>query len=393
MRLALVLIALLGGLLFVGLNDPFGSSLEASEAAVPEPLAAAPKSTKAKARVLARINAGERHNGVSWVGSRQVTDGEELYQSLVDHGVNWIVQTPFGWQPTYNDPNLHLRTTGGWWGETDQGIRVTTAMAREKGVKTLLKPHIWLRRSEDGKWRSDIAFDSEVKWKQWFDNYRNFIMHYARLAEELEIEGLCIGTELRLTVGRPEWRDIIKEIRSVYSGELTYAGNWYKEYEEVPFWGDLDYIGIQAYFPLATKEGATQAELEEGWRPHLEAIETIAARERMPVVFTEVGYRNTANNAIEPWLWPKRPNYIKQPDGSYKRENTVHPGLDPQAQAVSYQAMFSVFWDKPWFKGLYVWKWFPAWMDGDPREVTHETFSPQHQPALEIIKAQYQGDL
>ena len=39
MRLALMFVALLAGLLFVGLNDPFGSSLEASEAAEPEPLA------------------------------------------------------------------------------------------------------------------------------------------------------------------------------------------------------------------------------------------------------------------------------------------------------------------------------------------------------------------
>ena len=43
--------------------------------------------------------------------------------------------------------------------------------------------------------------------------YGVFILHYARLAERLGIEALCIGTELRQTVGaRPdEWRRLIAD--------------------------------------------------------------------------------------------------------------------------------------------------------------------------------------
>jgi hypothetical protein len=40
------------------------------------------------------------------------------------------------------------------------------------------------------------------------------------------------------------------EIRKIYTGKLTYAANW-DDFDKVPFWKELDYIGIDAYFPLS----------------------------------------------------------------------------------------------------------------------------------------------
>ena len=50
----------------------------------------------------------------------------------------------------------------------------------------------------------------------------------------------------------------------MYSGKLTFGANWYLEYEDVTFWDDLDYIGIQAYFPLTKKENQGVDELVKG---------------------------------------------------------------------------------------------------------------------------------
>ncbi len=334
------------------------------------------------------MDVGERHRGVSWVGSRNVTADDVYFESLAENHVNWIVQTPFGWQSEWNDPNLRLNPKAGWWGERDEGLRVTTRQARKFGVKTLLKPHIWMH-SRDGKWRSDIEMADEKSWALWFENYRAFIMHYAKLAAELEIEALCIGTELRRTVVREkEWRALITEIRDVYDGELTYAANWYKEYTEVPFWDQMDYIGIQAYFPLVKKDKPSVREMIAGWQPHLADIEALQRKVGKPVVFTEVGYRNTANNAIEPWLWPKRVRPKKKADGTYERLPPSE-GLDPEAQADAFRAMFDVFWDRPWFKGAYIWKWFPQFNGPQSARVTFETFSPQNQPAMDIIREYY----
>ena len=147
----------------------------------------------------------------------------------------------------------------------------------------------------------------EAEWAEWFESYRTFILHYARLAEANGIEALCIGSELRTTVKeRPQdWRAIIAEVRKVYHGLLTYGANWYGEFEEVPFWDDLDLIAIHAYFPLSTEQRPTRAQLVRGWRTYLERIERLQRRYRKPVLFTELGYRSVNATAGKPWEWPR----------------------------------------------------------------------------------------
>ena len=73
-----------------------------------------------------------------------------------DGHVNWIVQTPFGWQRDSSSPQIRLATGGGiFWGETDAGLVATTRLARARGIRTLLKPHIWLT-DQDGPDLADL---------------------------------------------------------------------------------------------------------------------------------------------------------------------------------------------------------------------------------------------
>ncbi len=66
----------------------------------------------------------ERQRGVSWVAGRKITALN--IQPLVEDHVNWIVQTPFGWQRGIDTPRIKLSTTGGvLWGETDKGLAAT----------------------------------------------------------------------------------------------------------------------------------------------------------------------------------------------------------------------------------------------------------------------------
>ena len=330
----------------------------------------------------------ERHRGASWVAGPKPLENQECFQSLKEHHINWIVQTPFGWQRRYDKPELSFRHDGSYWGETDKGLIATARQARKLGIKTLLKPHIWLsHRTNRGKWRSDIAMNNEKDWSAWFVNYGAFMLHYAKLAQLNGIEGLCIGTELRSTVVRTkDWVDLIEKIRTVYSGELTYAANWYKEYEEITFWKRLDYIGIQAYFPLSDSAKPSFRKIIQGWQPHLQAIEAVQKNYEKPVIFTEVGYRNTADNAVKPWLWPKGSGFEMWEQGY--RGPVFDPDFkaDLQAQAMSYRALFAVFWPKPWFKGLYIWKWYPTRLKPDESVTMFEGFSPQNTPAIEIVK-------
>ena len=186
---------------------------------------------------------------------------------------------------------------------------------------------------------------------------------------------LCIGTELRNCIRghQDQWRRIITEVRAVYDGKLTYAANWYAEFQEIDFWSELDYIGIQAYFPLCEREAPTIEELLEGWREPLAKIERVRKKFAMPVIFTEVGYRSIATTAGKPWQWPQR-------------GEAAEVNLDVQARC--YTAFFRTFWDKPWIMGVYWWKWFPT--DARAGGPANTGFTPQNKPA-EAVMARWFG--
>jgi len=329
--------------------------------------------------------------GVCWVGGDSIA--MHNFDQLLQIGGNWISQTPFGWQPQYNKPELRLNNERAWWGEADRGIIHTTNLAKQKGIKTILKPHIWLRT--DGKWRSDIEMQSKSEWEQWFRNYEAFIMHYARLAQQLNIEALCIGTELYITTrDHPKkWRLLIDKIRDVYDGQLTYAANWYKEYEEISFWDELDFIGIQGYFPLTKKEYPSKKDIMKGWKTHKSSIEKISKKYGKKVVFTEIGFKNTADSAKEPWTWPQ------QMDPSKVQ-------ISDETQILCYEAMFESLWNESWVDGFFIWKWFHTTYRHKDFEVFfakqqarrdsfHKArnrkirprvyFTPQHTRALEVL--------
>ena len=268
----------------------------------------------------------------------------ENMNSLVANHVNWISQTPFGWQRGHDNPVLDFDPVNVWWGERDAGLLHTAVLAHSLGIKVILKPHIWIMDA-NGKWRSDIAMNSPEEWDLWFSNYRKFILHYAQVAEKGQMEALCIGTELHIAATRfpDRWRSMIREIRGVYSGKLTYAANFYKEFDEISFWDALDAIGVQGYFPLSTEKEPDLEALRNAWKPHVDALEHVHQHYGKPVIFTEIGYRNTADAAIDPWTWPGQLNERLPSD---------------ETQSRCLQAMFESIWDKEWFHGVFIWKWF-----------------------------------
>ena len=314
---------------------------------------------------------GDRVRGVGWVAGGPI-DGADL-DAVRRAGADWIAQTPFGWQNRPNEPGLRLVTGGRvLWGETDEGLETTTRLARERGLATLLKPHVWL---SDG-WRGELAMTSEADWRRWFGEYETFILHYAGLAERLGIEALAVGTELhRTVVERPEdWRRLIGAIRQVYSGHLTYAANWSGEVEEVPFWDLLDAVGVQAYYPLSDRENPSLESLREGWRGPRERLEALHRATGKPVVFTEIGYRAMADAAIEPWTWPQ-----------HRLAPADTAGLLTQARC--YEAFFRELWSEPWVAGAFFWKWYPDnTAAGGPG---HPGFTPQNKPAGRVLEAWY----
>jgi hypothetical protein len=92
------------------------------------------------------------------------------------------------------------------------------------------------------------------------------------------------------------------------------------------------------------KENPELSSLIESWEPHKKAMKKLSKKWGKKIVFTEIGYKNTADAAIKPWLWP--------------RQMGEDVEISEKNQANCYEAMFIANWEEDWFGGLFVWKWF-----------------------------------
>jgi hypothetical protein len=214
--------------------------------------------------------------------------------------------------------------------------------------------------------------DTEQGWQSWFANYERFILHYAALAERENVALFCIGVELtRTTIEREaDWRRVIERVRERYSGPIVYAANWWGEYDRIAFWDALDYIGVNAFFPLSDHANPSMAVL----RANAEAVaEQIAAVQRLankPVILTEVGFKSINGTSVRPWEWPRR----------------IEPAVNLGEQYRCYEAILEAFWKQPWFYGMYWWKWDS---DLDRGGSGDGDFTPRRKPAEQILSEWY----
>ena len=193
----------------------------------------------------------DKINGVSFVAAPQEANQSHV-DPVVNINANYAAIMPFGFIKDLNHPKIAHNTDRQWFGETRAGAKQYIGELRKQNIKVMVKPQIWVWH---GEFTGLIKMNTEDDWKALETSYTSFIMEYAELAEETKAEVFCIGTELELFVKyRPEyWSSLIKNIRRIYKGKLTYAANW-DEFKRTPFWDKLDYIGIDAYFPVSEEK-------------------------------------------------------------------------------------------------------------------------------------------
>jgi len=273
---------------------------------------------------------------VWWHDTYTTSESDRSLEALADTGANWVALIVTWYQEKYTDPTMNPdveRTP------TDASLTHAIQMIHRLGMRIMLKPHVDLLESEH--WRGEIQPPDE---KAWFDGYQAFITHYAELAQSNDVEMLSIGTELNSMTKREytaRWLTMIDAVRRVYGGELTYAANWWPNsaWQDLGFLKELDYLGIDAYFPLTEKADPTISELEKTWQQWISQVEAWQKISGKQIVFTEIGYRDIEGANIKPWDW--------QTEGVE----------DQQEQANCYQATLAVLWEKPWLQGIFWWAW------------------------------------
>ncbi|MGK7397661.1 MAG: glycoside hydrolase family 113 [Candidatus Cyclobacteriaceae bacterium M3_2C_046] len=308
---------------------------------------------------------GSKINGVNFVGTRQPVS-QSTVANLQLIKANWIALVPYAFSHP-GKPEVIFNTDRQWWGERKDGILTLVDHANRSGLNIMFKPHVWISREG---WPGDYRLESEQAWQTWQDQYLEYILFYARLADSLQIPLFCLGTEYRQAVKeRPEfWILLITKVRKVYKGQLTYAANW-DNYEQVGFWQALDFIGINAYFPLTDKQSPSIQELVADWEPVKQKIRLFSEKYQKPIVFTEYGYESRDFATAGHWL------------------NQDKANVNLQLQADGLEALYQTFWPEKWFAGGFIWKWFPDHLETGGSQDAR--FTPQNKPAQKVIQRWY----
>ncbi|THD69788.1 glycoside hydrolase [Robertkochia marina] len=313
------------------------------------------------------LDVRKKIRGVSYVAVRD-TIGPEEVKPLQALNADHASVMPYGFLRDSGSSEVIYNTPRQWFGEREEGVRQYIRELHKMNIRVMVKPHLWIGR---GFFTGDLTMENEQDWKHLQDSYRSYILFYAKLAEEEGAELFCIGTELHsFAIERPEFfRDLIREVRKVFSGELTYAENW-DQYQNISFWGELDLIGVDAYFPLTASKTPEVDELLEEWERHKDALEACALKYEKPILFAEYGYRSTDYNTKAPW------------DSSRKEVS-----VNLQAQVNALRAMAEVIWEEDWFAGGFLWKWFPFHQKAGGKD--DNRFTIQNKPAEALIREVY----
>ncbi|MFK7969126.1 MAG: hypothetical protein AB8F95_02110 [Bacteroidia bacterium] len=155
----------------------------------------------------------------------------------------------------------------------------------------------------------------EDLWVQGFDNYEAIEPYIDdKIATNVAwAHAVTFGDSIPLLTARRElmngyWLSVIEEVRKRYGGKLSYAAN-FDNYHEVGFWDALDFIGINAYFPLRDYEkdfpkDSIPAALAQGWERVFADIDSFKVKDSLvgkPLLFTELGYIYRESCTILPW--------------------------------------------------------------------------------------------
>lgn len=249
-----------------------------------------------------------------------------------------------------------------WVTPDKQALRAAIREAHRLGMRVFLMPIVYLDDLKDGEWRGTIRPGS---WDAWFAAYERMILEYAALAAEEQVEYFSVGSELCSTEKmEARWTRIIRAVRRVYAGQITYSANW-DHLDPVSFGRHLDFLGMNAYYEVG-KGGSGVPEMAVRWREIQKGIRSWkAANGGKPLVITEIGYPSRAGAGVDPW------NYLGEGDP------------DPEEQRKCFQAFVEAWKGETMLAGVYIYLW---WGEGGPED---RDYTPRGKPAQEVIRGWY----
>ena len=253
--------------------------------------------------------------------------------------------------------------------------------AHADGLSVTVTPHVNLTTGDPRT--SIIPTDTA----EWFKNYTDYLVGYAKVAEEHGVEMLSLGSEMdgvATLANTPYWDDLIAQIRDVYHGKLTYQAGMFAA-NTVGFWDKLDVISVMGYVPIATDGNPTVQSVMDFWdtvplsnykaaafdhMSPLDYFRSLALTYDKPFEFGELGYRPGDGAGVEPGDWLTKLQ------------------SDPAEQKVLFEGFFETFAkESSWFSGVNLWSWSDT-----PWDTAKIDYKLQDSAALPLIKEWYAGE-
>lgn len=153
-------------------------------------------------------------------------------------------------------------------GDTEEAERYlgqAIAAAHGQGFKVFLTPFI-----------ESMEFWPERKWHLSASRWTGIVLHWAQFAEENRVELFAPGFEMALILDPPEakewFRDILPQIRAVYSGQVAFAeipyGEPWELLDEARVFAGYDAAGI-TIFPWQDYDGVHDMRSSDDLKKHV----------------------------------------------------------------------------------------------------------------------------
>lgn len=327
----------------------------------------------------ARLTGFQRGFSVSVVGNDPHfrTKLTVLLDRLLDLNVNSVRLALSLFQENWTSSTVFTKTDGEFGSITDDNLKTFVEEAHKRRLSVMVSPLLDEQSLiPDGQWRGSIQ---PADTGEWFRSYTSLIDRYGRLAQELGVEALVVGSELQsLEAAADDWVELIRTVREGFGGDIVYAFNWDSLLStdglDRPslqvLTNALDYIGISSYYPLDAPSGAVVDEIVAAWQPWMANLDSIRNAYRKPILFTEVGARSIKDSY--------------QTSNSYYFDHGIPVPVDERAQEVYFQSVCAG--PKRLLQGLYVWRVnvYTLELKGTPEEMV--SYSPLNKLAEGAIK-------
>jgi hypothetical protein len=281
---------------------------------------------------------------------------EQSMDEIADLGADTVLLVIDARQENGTSSHIYLdmRTT-----PTPDQLGALIDHAKKRKLRVVLMPIVLLDNPRGIEWRGTLKPDS---WDDWFDSYRDMMTQFSWIAQGHGVDVLVVGSELVSSEPKvDQWTKTINKIRENFKGNLTYSANW-DHYTSLPFWDQLDLIGMNSYYKLGDDKNVSEKEIESRWRDIQGNILDFQKKVGKPILFLEAGWCSLENAASEPW--------------DYTQSDLP---ADNDLQKRLYEAFFNVWYGNPHLGGFMMWEWPP----GEPEE---KGYTPKGKPAEQVLR-------